>query len=113
MTLENSNNKSLPQKNDKITDSITTFGECLRNWEPYQKKGSDPNEVRMLDILECWTGELGPAIGLVGIPFDSAVLGRKGAKAGPKKIRDSIRYYKAYSWDLDYWFGDKRVGLQL
>ncbi len=109
MTLENNRNKSLPQKKDKMKSSITAFGECFRSWEPYQKKGSDPNEVRMLDILECWTGELGPAIGLVGIPFDAAVLGRKGAKAGPKKIRDSIRYFKAYSWDLDYWFGDKKV----
>ena len=90
-------------------DSISSFGECLRKWEPYQKKGSDPNEVRMLDILECWTGESGPAIGLIGIPFDSAVLGRKGAKGGPKKIRDSIRYFKAYSWNLDYWFGNKKI----
>lgn len=90
-------------------NSLTTIGECLRKWEPYQKKGSDPNETRMLDILECWTGESLPAIGLVGIPFDSAVLGRKGAKGGPKKIRDSIRYFKAYSWNLDFWFGDQRV----
>ena len=101
--------KSSSIQSNEISDSLSSFGECLRKWEPYQKKGSDPNEIRMLDILECWTGELGPAIGLVGIPFDSAVLGRKGAKGGPKKIRDAIRYFKAYSWNLDYWFGDKKV----
>lgn len=105
-------NNSIEKKKDEKqnnNNNIASFSECLRIWEPYQKKGSDPNEVRMLDIFECWTGEEGPAIGLIGIPFDSAVLGRKGAKAGPKKIRDSIRYFKAYSWYLDYWFGDKRI----
>ncbi|MFW9923397.1 MAG: formimidoylglutamase [Candidatus Thorarchaeota archaeon] len=90
-------------------ENITTISECMRDWEPYHKRGFDPNETRMLDIFECWTGEIGPAIGLVGIPFDSAVIGRKGAKGGPKKIRDSIRYFKAYSWFLDYWFGDKKI----
>ena len=86
-----------------------TISECLRDWEPHQKKGFDPNETRMLDIFECWTGEKGPGIGLVGIPFDSAVIGRKGAKGGPKKIRDSVRYFKAYDWSLDFWFGDKKI----
>ncbi|NHJ48196.1 MAG: formimidoylglutamase [Asgard group archaeon] len=82
---------------------------CLRIWEPHQKKGYDPNETRITDILECWTGESGPALGLIGIPFDSAVLGRKGAKGGPKKIRDNIRYFKAYDWEHDFWFGDKQI----
>ena len=106
MTVNKSNNQSAEAFNQ---DNINLIGKCLRKWEPYQKRGSDPNETRMLDILECWIGEEGPAIGLVGIPFDSAVIGRKGAKGGPKKIRDSIRYFKAYSWNLDFWFGDKRV----
>ena len=106
MTVDESKNQSLEAS---IEEKLNLNGECLRKWEPYQKKGSDPNETRMLDILECWTGETGPAIGLIGIPFDSAVMGRKGAKGGPKKIRDSIRYFKAYSWFLDYWFGDQRV----
>ncbi|NHJ84173.1 MAG: formimidoylglutamase [Asgard group archaeon] len=97
-----------PKPNNFFNGLITT-ADCMRDWEPHQTKGFDPNETRMLDILECWTGEEGPAIGLVGIPFDSAVLGRKGAKGGPKKIRDSIRYFKAYNWSLDFWFGDKRV----
>ncbi|HUT79745.1 MAG TPA: formimidoylglutamase [Candidatus Bathyarchaeia archaeon] len=82
---------------------------CYRAWEPFQKKGYDPNETRMTDILECWTGENGPALGLIGIPFDSAVFGRKGAKGGPKKIRDSIRYFKAYDWEQDFWFGNQKI----
>jgi len=108
---EKENDKETTEQNeDNIQmDTISPIAECLRRWEPHQKKGYDPNETRMLDIFECWTGESEPAVGLVGIPFDSAVLGRKGAKGGPKKIRDAVRYFKAYNWELDFWFGDKRV----
>lgn len=98
----------MEKKKDHLESKIR-ISECLREWEPHQKKGFDPNETRMSDIFECWTGEKGPGIGLVGIPFDSAVLGRKGAKGGPKKIRDSLRYFKTYDWSLDFWFGDKKV----
>ncbi|MHA1356452.1 MAG: hypothetical protein ACTSR1_14920 [Candidatus Heimdallarchaeota archaeon] len=78
-------NKNIKETTDQIKDilvrdDITPISECLRQWEPHQKKGYDQNETRMLDIFECWTGEEDPAVGLVGIPFDSAVLGRKGAK---------------------------------
>ncbi len=90
-------------------EKLVSISECIRSWEPHQKKGYDPNETRMSDILECWTGESGPAVGLVGIPFDSAVIGRKGAKGGPKKIRDSVRYFKAYDWSKDFWFGDRKI----
>jgi formimidoylglutamase len=95
-------------KKDQLERKVTN-SECLREWKPHQKKGYDPNEIRLPDIFECWTGEKDPGIGLVGIPFDSAVLGRKGAKGGPKKIRDSIRYFKAYDWSLDFWFGNRKV----
>lgn len=113
MTKELQDSKSKQQKEPagkrESQQFISSISSCLRAWEPYQKKGYDPNETRMLDIIDCWTGEPGPAIALVGIPFDSAVLGRKGAKGGPRKIRDSIRYFKAYDWELDFWFGDRKV----
>ncbi len=98
----------MSERNHQL-EKLVSISECMRSWEPHQKKGYDPNETRMSDILECWTGESGPAVGLVGIPFDSAVLGRKGAKGGPKKIRDSVRYFKAYDWSKDFWFGDRKV----
>ncbi|MBD3189421.1 MAG: formimidoylglutamase [Candidatus Heimdallarchaeota archaeon] len=109
--LQNSSNgqKKALGKGREPHQQVSSISSCLRAWEPYQKKGFDPNETRMLDIIDCWTGEPGPAIALVGIPFDSAVIGRKGAKEGPKKIRDSIRYFKAYDWNLDFWFGDQKV----
>ena len=100
--------KKMTLNKDHIADNLS-IAECLRKWEPHQKKGYDPNEIRISDIFECWTGEKGPGIGLVGIPFDSAVLGRKGAKGGPKKIRDSVRYFKAYDWSQDFWFGWFRI----
>jgi formimidoylglutamase len=103
--------QSIERKNNSDSEEIavSSITSRLRKWEKHQKKGYDPNEMRITDIIECWAGEPGPAIGLVGIPFDSAVLGRKGAKEGPKKIRDSIRYFKAYDWQLDFWFGDQRI----
>ncbi|MBN1330846.1 MAG: formimidoylglutamase [Candidatus Heimdallarchaeota archaeon] len=94
---------------NEILGDILESAACYRAWEAFEKKGYDPNETRMTDILECWIGESGPALGLIGIPFDSAVYGRKGAKGGPKKIRDSIRYYKAYDWEEDFWFGDQII----
>ncbi|NHK32707.1 MAG: formimidoylglutamase [Asgard group archaeon] len=100
----------IQKKEDNFAfDKSLSLSSCLRIWEPHQKKGYDPNETRMSDILECWAGESGPAIGILGIPFDSAVLGRKGAKGGPKKIRDAIRYFKAYDWEADFWFGDQQI----
>ncbi|MGC9781096.1 MAG: formimidoylglutamase [Candidatus Heimdallarchaeota archaeon] len=98
----------MSERNHQL-EKLVSISECIRSWEPHQKKGYDPNETRMSDILECWTGESGPAVGLVGIPFDSAVIGRKGAKGGPKKIRDSVRYFKAYDWSKDFWFGDRKI----
>ncbi|MEA2070094.1 MAG: formimidoylglutamase [Asgard group archaeon] len=101
--------KKREQSTKKTVSKISPIAECLRKWESYHEKGFDPNETRILDIFECWAGEEGPAIGLIGVPFDSAVLGRKGAKGGPRKIRDSFRYFKAYDWRSDFWFGDKKV----
>lgn len=100
----------IQKTNDNYTfDNSLTLSSCLRIWEPHQKKGFDPNETRISDIFECWAGESGPAIGIIGIPFDSAVLGRKGAKGGPKKIRDAVRYFKAYDWEANFWFGDQQI----
>ncbi|MCF2142978.1 MAG: formimidoylglutamase [Candidatus Heimdallarchaeota archaeon] len=98
-----------PEEKDLQFQEVSLLSSTMRHWENHQKKGYDPNEARISDLLECWLGESGPAIGLLGIPFDSAVLGRKGAKGGPKKIRDSIRYFKAYDWRRDFWFGDKKI----
>jgi formimidoylglutamase len=99
----------MKQKESYQASIDNQLSSCFRIWEPHQKKGYDNNETRITDIMECWTGEIGPAVGLIGIPFDCAVLGRKGAKGGPKKIRDAIRYFKAYDWESDFWFGDKTI----
>jgi len=99
----------IPESSPIIPPANASLSGSLRTWETHQKKGYDPNETRFSDILECWSGEEGPALGVIGIPFDSAVLGRKGAKGGPKKIRDFIRYFKTYDWREDFWFGDKKI----
>ncbi|RLI70699.1 formimidoylglutamase [Candidatus Heimdallarchaeota archaeon] len=109
MKMTRKRQEEQPEEKDLQFQKISLLSSTMRHWENHQKKGYDPNETRISDLLECWSGESGPAIGLLGIPFDSAVLGRKGAKGGPKKIRDSIRYFKAYDWRRDFWFGDKKI----
>jgi formimidoylglutamase len=75
-----------------------------------KKKGSDPNETRFLDIIQPWQkNQKGPGLAVVGVPFDNAVLGRKGAKGGPEAIRNALRYFKAYNLGEDFWFGDKSI----
>ena len=39
----------------------------------------------------------------VGVPFDTAILGRRGAKSGPEAVRQSLNMHLAYepNWEVD------------
>jgi len=54
-----------------------------------------PDDPRFLDLLV--DDAAGADLLLAGIPYDGAVIGRKGAKGGPDAIRESFRYLG--SWD--------------
>ena len=56
------------------------------------RKPFDAEDPRALDLLRPWkAGERYDTV-LLGVPFDGAVLGRKGARFGPDAIREAFRY---------------------
>lgn len=56
----------------------------------YPERQATPDDPRFLDLFVPHTADA--HILLAGIPFDDAVLGRKGCKDGPTAIREAFRY---------------------
>lgn len=61
----------------------------------YPERKADPADPRFLDLLVDQPD--GAHLLLAGIPYDGAVIGRKGAKDGPTAIREAFRYLGG--WD--------------
>ncbi len=62
----------------------------------------DPNDPRFIDLIQPRDKPQRDGYALLGVPFDGAVLGRKGARDGPKAIRECFRFYSVYDWDRDF-----------
>ena len=59
----------------------------------------DPNDRFFGDLVTTDEGRAGACeVMLFGLPFDGAVLGRRGAAAGPRAIRAATRKLKAYGF---------------
>lgn len=60
---------------------------------------SDPNDVFLAQVLQPGPprADAPPAIGLFGVPFDGAVMGRPGARGGPDAIRGELARLKPWS----------------
>src|SRR5687768_3722440 len=65
------------------------------------RKDFDENDPRALDLFKPWTETKAPQFALLGVPFDGAVKGRKGAAGGPAAIREALRYSSSYSFEED------------
>src|SRR5581483_8001298 len=65
------------------------------------RKAFDENDPRALDLFPAHSGEKLPAFGLLGIPFDGAVLGRKGCGQWPAGIREAFRFDSSYNFEDD------------
>lgn len=74
---------------------VRPFGSSL------PRKPFDERDPRALDLFKAWEGEALPAYGLVGIPFDGAVIGRKGCAQGPGAVREALRYASSYNLEDD------------
>lgn len=61
----------------------------------YPERKADPDDPRFLDLFV--DKAEGSHLLLAGIPYDGAVIGRKGCKDGPTAIREAFRYLG--SWD--------------
>ncbi|MDA4127116.1 MAG: agmatinase family protein [Thaumarchaeota archaeon] len=60
----------------------------------------DPNDKRLVQIVRAARGTQRHAVNIVGIPFDGAVLGRKGARGGPAAIRQAMLGFSNYNVEL-------------
>ena len=70
----------------------------------------DPNDVLVGDLVRPWVEAPAADVGLVGIPFDTSVLGRRGTRYGPSGARSLILNSTAYAAGLGV---DLAEGLRL
>lgn len=57
----------------------------------------DPRDVRVEDL--CTSDPAAASVALVGVPFDTAVIGRRGAREAPAAIRRAL--YRMTAFDLE------------
>ncbi len=57
----------------------------------------DPHDVRIADLIQA--DPAGAHVALVGIPFDTTVIGRRGAREAPAAIRRAL--YRMTAFDLE------------
>ena len=65
------------------------------NWVP------DRYDVGLHDVMVDWKTAEVPDVGIVGIPFDTAVMGRRGCKFGPESVRSSLVFSYVYDAGLN------------
>ncbi len=65
------------------------------NWVP------DEYDVGLHDIMVDWKTAESADIGIVGIPFDTAVMGRRGCRFGPESVRNSLVFSYVYDPGLN------------
>ncbi|UCD78162.1 MAG: arginase family protein [Desulfobacterales bacterium] len=74
------------------------------NWVP------DEYDVGLRDIMVNWRDVDAADIGIVGIPFDTAVMGRRGCRFGPEGVRSSLVFSNVYDPSVDV---DLSTGLRV
>jgi agmatinase len=65
------------------------------NWVP------DEYDVGMRDIMVDWKEAKQVDAGIIGIPFDTAVMGRRGCRFGPEGVRSSLVFSNVYEPGID------------
>ena len=74
------------------------------NWVP------DEYDVGLRDIMVDWRETPSADVGIVGVPFDTAVMGRRGCRFGPESVRTSLVFSNVYDPSIDV---DLSTGLSL
>ncbi|MDG6902840.1 MAG: agmatinase family protein [Nitrososphaerota archaeon] len=69
----------------------------------------DPNDRRLVQIVRRAVRPQPRAVNVLGIPFDGAVLGRKGAAGGPAGIRQAMVGFSNYNPELGVGIEHARV----
>ncbi|MDG7008312.1 MAG: agmatinase family protein [Nitrososphaerota archaeon] len=70
---------------------------------------SDPNDKRLVQIVRPDEVSQPKAVNILGVPFDGAVLGRKGAAGGPGAIRQVMGGFSNYNVELGVGLEDANV----
>lgn len=70
--------------------------------DAWTARPSDPNDVFFAQRVN----GANPKVGLFGVPFDGAVLGRKGAREGPRAIREAMAKLKVANMASVHDWGD-------
>ncbi len=65
------------------------------NWVP------DEYDVGLRDIMVDWPDAEAADVGIVGVPFDTAVVGRRGCRFGPEGVRSSLVFANVYEPGVD------------
>lgn len=65
------------------------------------RRAFDERDPRALDLFAPAKAEKLPTFGLLGMPFDGAVIGRKGCSQGPGAVREALRYSSSYNIEDD------------
>ncbi|MDG6898354.1 MAG: agmatinase family protein [Nitrososphaerota archaeon] len=60
----------------------------------------DSRDRRLISTIERASNAKAGAVNIMGIPYDGAVLGRKGAAEGPGAIRRAMRLFSSYNPEL-------------
>jgi len=74
------------------------------NWVP------DEYDVGVRDIMVDWQAAESVDAGIVGVPFDTAVMGRRGCRFGPESVRSALVFSNVYDPSVDV---DLSTGLSL
>jgi formiminoglutamase len=69
----------------------------------------DPNDRRMTQIIRRSSSAMPRAVNILGVPYDGAVLGRKGAAGGPRGVRESMGGFSNYNVELGLGLERSRV----
>jgi formiminoglutamase len=70
---------------------------------------ADPLDRRLVSIIQASDKSRASAVNILGIPFDGAVLGRKGAKDGPAAIRQAMSGFSNYNVELKVGLDGARI----
>ncbi len=74
------------------------------NWVP------DEYDVGLSDIMVDWREAEHADVGILGVPFDTAVMGRRGCRFGPESVRSSLVFSNVYDPSVDV---DLSTGLRV
>jgi formimidoylglutamase len=69
----------------------------------------DPKDKRLVQLIRTARKNQPEAVNILGIPFDGAVLGRRGARGGPAALRQAMVGFSNYNIELGIGLEDARV----